>query len=552
MTTTELREDEGLGLAEGEPRPPEPPAWTKIAQLVLPTPPTNEEKTVYVHRQLGVLLVSSMVSLAFLSTSQFHLVRLRFWLWFLIPFLLFTLFYYLISLRVNLTSRNFDLRIHQALVSAWAPVPYPSVDIWLPVCGEDLEVLDNTWWHVARLLENYRGVGTAYVLDDADDPRAARLAASYGFTYLVRPNRGWLKKAGNLRHAYHNSSGEFIVIFDADFAPREDFLAETLPYMFKDPTLGIVQTPQYFRIDPRQSLMERGAGAVQELFYRVIQVSRDRFNGAICVGSCGVYRRAALDTIGGTTLIEHSEDVHTGFDLRRAGWGLRYLPIPLATGMCPRGPDAFFTQQYRWCAGSMSLLGSRKFWKAKMKPSTRLCYMSGFCYYLHTAISTFVMPIIPIVLLAVLPSQVLLVNYLWIAPSTAYTLAIFPLWNRGRYGPSALMAKSLYAWAHVFAIFDIVRRRRQSWQTTGGKSRRRTGRIWWSVALWGGCTAIAWVGLDLYRMKTMRPVNFVFLLLVGVVYLVTCVVMPFVARAQAARASAKAEGARELDVAAAS
>ena len=58
-------------------------------------------------------------------------------------------------------------------------------------------------------------------------------------------------------------------------------------------------------------------------------------HAAICVGSNAVYRRAALDSNGGTTLIEHSEDVHTGFDLRRNGWPLRYIPVNLATGLCP-------------------------------------------------------------------------------------------------------------------------------------------------------------------------------------------------------------------------
>jgi cellulose synthase (UDP-forming) len=506
----------------------------RATSFVLPTPPTDEEKYLYVSRQLSVLLISSMVSLSCLTLSQLHLVHLRAWLWLLVPFLAFTLFYYLISLRVNLLSHNFDLRTHQAVVASWTPVPYPTVDIWLPICGEDLEVLSNTWSHVTRLVEAYPGPVSVYVLDDGDDPQAGELATSYGFTWLVRPNRGWMKKAGNLRHGYQRSSGEYIVIFDADFAPRKDFLAETLPYMYKDPTLGIVQTPQYFREDPRQTMMERGAGAVQELFYRVIQVSRDRLEGAICVGSCGLYRRAALDSTGGTTLIEHSEDVHTGFDLRRQGWNLRYLPIALAAGMCPQGPDSFFTQQYRWCAGSMSLLGSRKFWTARLRPSTLFCYLSGFCYYLHTAIATFVVPLIPILLLAFLPGQVQLRNYLWIAPSTAYTMVIFPLWNKGRYGPTALMAKNLYGWAHLFALIDILRGRRQGWQTTGGKGRRPTRRIWLSITIWGGSTAAAWLALGAYRMAS-HPVNFVFLVGVGLMYAATCVVMPFIAHAQEVR-----------------
>jgi cellulose synthase (UDP-forming) len=503
--------------------------------FVLPAPPTDEEKHRYVHRQLPVLLVSSVVSLGALTVSQVHLLQLRAWLWALVPFLAFTLVYFLISLRVNLTSRNFDLRTHEALVDTWLPLRYPTVDIWLPICGEDPAVLANTWWHVDRLEEAYPGTVEVYVLDDGDDEESARLAGVHGFNYLVRPNRGWMKKAGNLRHAYQHSDGEFIVILDADFAPRPDFLAETLPYMHNDPSLGIVQTPQYFRAERTQTWMERGAGAVQELFYRAIQVSRDRLEGAICVGSCGVYRRAALDTTGGTTLIEHSEDVHTGFDLRQNGWALRYLPIPLAAGMCPGGPDAFLTQQYRWCAGSMSLLGSRKFWSAKLKPSTLACYLSGFCYYLHTAIATFVVPVIPIILLAFLPEQVQLHNYLWIAPSTAYTLVIFPLWNKGRYGPTAMMAKSLYGWAHTFTLIDMVRRRQLGWQTTGGTVRQGTGRIWVAIAVWGGLTGAAWLGLAVWRMATMRPVNFVFLLAIGLVYVLTTLVMPFAARAQARR-----------------
>ncbi|HXZ98799.1 MAG TPA: glycosyltransferase family 2 protein [Candidatus Binatia bacterium] len=516
-----------------EPRGPA----SETRDLLLPVPPADGEKHLYVHRQVSVLLVSSLISVICLTASQYHLLRLHLWLWVLAPFLVFTLLYYLVSLRVTLTSRNFNLATHRALVAAWTPLSYPTVDVWLPICGEDLAMLANTWHHVDRLRQAYPGRVTVYVLDDGDDPEAATLAAAHGFRHLVRPNRGWLKKAGNLRHGYHNSDSEFIVIFDADFSPREDFLAETLPYMQRYPELGIVQTPQYFRADARQTWMERGAGAVQELFYRVTQVSRDRLDAAICVGSCGVYRRVALDAIGGTTLIEHSEDVHTGFDLRRHGWGLRYLPIPLATGMCPAGPDSFLTQQYRWCMGSMSLLGSRKFWTARLRLSARCCYLSGFGYYMQTAAASIVTPLVAIFLLALLPDQIQLRNYLWIAPSATFLLVIFPLWNRCRYGPTALMAKSLYGWAHLFAITDILRGRRQPWQTTGARSRRPTGRIWRAVALWGGTAAAVWLLLAVYRMLTMSAVNFVFLLVMGLIYSWTAVLMPFIARAQARRRS---------------
>ena len=486
---------------------------------LLPTPPTKREKGVYVHRDVALLMTTSLISVSALILSQVKFLRSSVWLLALVPFLLFTLIYYLISLRINITSRNFNYNKHLALVASWAPEEYPSVDIMLPICNESIDVVHNTWVHVSALVEQYPGPVTVYVLDDGASEEARQIAGSFGFEYHVRPNRGELKKAGNLKYGFNISSGQHLMILDADFAPRTDFLAETLPYMDADPDLGIVQTPQFFRTMKVQTLMERGAGAVQELFYRVVQVSRDRHRAAICVGSCAVYRRAALDSIGGTTQIEHSEDVHTGFDLAAAGWHLKYLPVPLATGLCPGDPDSFLTQQYRWCAGSMSLLGSKKFRTSNMAFTSRMCYISGFFYYLHTALFTIVAPLIPLVLLIGLPEQVRLANYLWILPSTMYNLVLFPLWHRCRYGPSALMARYLYGWAHLFAIWDIVRRRPMGWVPTGsGGARSKTARMWRALTVWGSVTSVVWVGTALYRMATRNAPDFIFLFLTGVLY----------------------------------
>src|SRR5204863_246322 len=107
-------------------------------------------------------------------------------------------------------------------------------------------------------------------------------AAEWGFTYLTRPNPGHLKKAGNLRFGYEHSDGDFIAIFDADFVPRPEFLLELLPY-FDDPSIGIVQSPQFFDSDKRMHWLQLSAGSTQEMFYRWIQTSRDRFDAALNV-----------------------------------------------------------------------------------------------------------------------------------------------------------------------------------------------------------------------------------------------------------------------------
>lgn len=56
------------------------------------------------------------------------------------------------------------------------------------------------------------------------------------------------------------------------FVIRADFLKETVPYLGEDPTIGIVQTPQFFRRRKEQTWVEQGAGVSQEFFYRMVQV----------------------------------------------------------------------------------------------------------------------------------------------------------------------------------------------------------------------------------------------------------------------------------------
>jgi len=484
----------GSGSGGREPIPPR-----------LPEPPSDAETRLYDTRNRKLLMRVSAASFLVLTISQVRFVITDKPLMLLAPFFTFTVLYYVISLWVNAGTKDFDMAEHDRLVAQWRPQTHPSLDVFLPICREDIEVLSNTWAGVYELMRAYPGLCSVYVLDDGGDPDAARVATDFGFNYLSRPlegdnPRGWFKKAGNLRYGFARSQGDFVLVLDADFVPRADLPMNLLPYMDADPKLGIAQSPQFFRTHKGQTRMERGAGAVQELFYRLVQVSRDQRGGAICVGSCAIYRREALNANGGATLIGHSEDVHTGFDLRRQGWGLRYIPVPLAAGLCPDTPDSFFAQQYRWCMGSMDLLKHPKFWRTKLSLRTRCCYFSGFCYYVHTALFTIITPLIPLTMLLFLPNHVRLINYIFIAPSLIYNILIFPLWHRCRFGPSAYMAKLLYGWAHLFAISDLLRGRPMGWKPTNSKSAAsKNRRLWVGVWGWSGGTCAIWIAAAAWR-----------------------------------------------------
>jgi cellulose synthase (UDP-forming) len=177
----------------------------------LPVPPSDAEKDLYADRNLALIIRTSLASFGALLISQGRFVALSPPLLALSPLIAFTLAYYVISLFVNFGTHGFDIDAHHRLVRDWRPARYPDLDIFLPVCGEPIEVLRNTWEHVQRLLRAYPGLSTAYVLDDGASPEAQQLAEALGFSYLVRPDRGWMKKAGNLRYGFSQSSGEFIL-----------------------------------------------------------------------------------------------------------------------------------------------------------------------------------------------------------------------------------------------------------------------------------------------------------------------------------------------------
>lgn len=382
-------------------------------------------------------------------------------------FVAFTAFYLFLSYLVGLSGRGFDFEHHVEIKEKWRTHIESEgleVDIFLPVCGEPIEVLRNTWTYVAHL--RHRSKYCVYVLDDKKDPAVEAMAKEFGYQYIVRPTNE-LKKAGNLRNAFQRTSGKYIAIFDADFCPRPDFLMETLPYMLEEPKVAIVQTPQFFSVRDRYTWIQNGAGAIQELFYRLIQVNRDTFNGAICVGTNALYRRAALEPFGGTAPIPYSEDVHTGFQLISTGWKLKYIPIILAEGLCPETVKQYFVQQYRWAMGSISLFFAKKFWVADITAMQSVCYLTGMFYYMTTGLSIIVGPIPGLVMLFLFPEKIHWFNLLFAIPSFFYSTVFMRVWMKQPMNLDVMRARSISYFAHFYALRDYLRGTLEEWKPTG-------------------------------------------------------------------------------------
>jgi len=445
-------------------------------KYVLPVPPNDHEKFMYLNSGIySYLIISLLSSLSIILGYVFFSISSPF-LYVYFSYILTLCIYYGVNHYIILMARTMSYDEHRDICLT-TDISSVSVDIFLPVCGEDIEVLSNTWKYVSNMdFHNYQ----VYVLDDGNCREVESLSTLYRFHYIVRNDRPALKKSGNMRNAFTITSGKYILVLDADFVPRKDFLKETIPLMERDKNIGILQTPQYFRNYVEQSWLEKGAAGLQEVFYRIIQTSRNHFNASLCVGTSAIYRREALQKFGGSAPVEHSEDVTTGLYIMNDGFKVKYLPLVLSMGVCPSEIYPFFMQQYRWSLGSFTLmLYKRPLWLGKnISLIQRICFVNGFSYYVFHVFSPFFSPVCIICILFFFPDQLTWFNVMFVAPSLLNDLFFHKMWTTQSVKMKVVTFDKtikIQSIAFCYALKDALFNTAMGWVPTGIKRTSNNG-----------------------------------------------------------------------------
>ncbi|MEK5099793.1 glycosyltransferase family 2 protein [Bacillus glycinifermentans] len=190
-------------------------------------------------------------------------------------------------------------------------------------------------------------------------------------------------KAGNLNHAMSRSEGELIVTMDADMVPLPSFLQKTVGY-FQDEKVAFVQTPQaFYNEDPYQYNLFSGTNIPneQDFFMRRLQAGKDRFNAVMYVGSNTVFRRTALEEIGGFATGVITEDMATGM-LLETKFEAVFVSEVLAVGLAPETWTDLLKQRDRWCRGNIQC--GKKWNPLTLKglsPMQRVLYFDGILFW---------------------------------------------------------------------------------------------------------------------------------------------------------------------------
>jgi cellulose synthase (UDP-forming) len=232
---------------------------------------------------------------------------------------------------------------------AWTGPP-PAVDVFIPVYDEPVAVVEPT---VKAASEMTGADVTVHLLDDGASDAMAAMAGRHGADYIRRAGSDGAK-AGNINHALTQTGAPFVLVLDCDHVPERHFLEATLGW-FGDERMAFVQTPQYYANWDRGEVPGAAWGQ-QALFFGPIARGKDGHEAMFCCGTNVVFRRAALEQVGGFPADSVTEDFELSIRLHEREWRSRYVPEVLAHGLGPEDMASYVSQQQRWSRGCLSAL----------------------------------------------------------------------------------------------------------------------------------------------------------------------------------------------------
>ncbi|HXP76929.1 MAG TPA: glycosyltransferase family 2 protein [Stellaceae bacterium] len=158
-------------------------------------------------------------------------------------------------------------------------------------------------------------------------------------------------KAGALAAGLSLANHEFVAIFDADYVPSKDFLRSCMRPMLLDERLALVQARcDYLNAD--QNWLTKIQQRILDAHFGIEQPTRSWTNQVLPFnGTCGIWRRAAIDDAGGWQSDTLAEDLDLSYRVQLRGWRALFLVTVAVPGELPATFSTWRTQQYRWVKG---------------------------------------------------------------------------------------------------------------------------------------------------------------------------------------------------------
>jgi cellulose synthase/poly-beta-1,6-N-acetylglucosamine synthase-like glycosyltransferase len=222
---------------------------------------------------------------------------------------------------------------------------------------------------------------TVQILDDSTDAsaaeamRAARALRDLGID-VQAPRRSVRRgfKAGALAEGLRLSDAPFVAVFDADYIPPPGFLKACMRPLLDAADVAFVQARCDF-LNGAENALTRAQQRMLDAHFAIEQPARS-WAGQILPfnGTCGVWRRAAIDAAGGWEGDTLAEDMDLSYRAQLAGWRTLFLAEVTAPGELPASFAAWRRQQFRWTKGTAEVTRKlvARVWRSRLALNVKL------------------------------------------------------------------------------------------------------------------------------------------------------------------------------------
>jgi cellulose synthase/poly-beta-1,6-N-acetylglucosamine synthase-like glycosyltransferase len=151
-----------------------------------------------------------------------------------------------------------------------------------------------------------------------------------------------------------HSKGEFIVIFDSDYVPKEDFLKRIVLPFKDDEKVAATQARWTFLNGDQNMITILGTSILNVYHYVTLPFIKNRRNMSLLCGSAEAVRKSTLIKLGGWDTGNLTEDIEYSIRMVNSGYRVEYIEDLTCDSEAPHTPKDLYRQQMRWAYGVTS------------------------------------------------------------------------------------------------------------------------------------------------------------------------------------------------------
>ncbi|QQE73730.1 glycosyltransferase family 2 protein [Brevibacillus composti] len=242
----------------------------------------------------------------------------------------------------------------------------PKVSILIPAHNEEV-VIERTLKAMIRL-DYPKDQLEVIVINDNSRDRTGEIAESYAAKYdfikavHTEPPYAGVGKSSALNYGLKHSSGEIIVVYDADNTPERKAVYYLVLALQNDPRAGVV-VGKFRVVNAAKNLLTQFINIETICFQWMAQAGRFHWFGVTTIpGTNFAIRRSLIEQLGGWDAKALAEDTELTIRVYNEGYYIRFFPAAITWEQEPENWKVWWKQRTRWARGNQYVV-MKFFWR---------------------------------------------------------------------------------------------------------------------------------------------------------------------------------------------